>query len=86
MISLKFNFSHPFKGNVIIRRLCSGNPYCQHMKFDSKGNHNFEIPIEKCEDGRYRVVLDWEFEERNFIHQSDILIEAQQLVSDLAEY
>lgn len=85
-MSLKFNFSHPFKGNVIIRRLCNGKSFCRHMLFDSKGEHNFEIPLSKCKDGKYRVILEWEFEGRNFFHQSEVLIKAQRLVSDLAGY
>ncbi|MES2427090.1 MAG: hypothetical protein V4560_08955 [Bacteroidota bacterium] len=82
MIALSFNFAHPFKGRVLLRNLDSKTPVGCHRHFDSEGRNDFEIPLDIKEDGRYRVALDWGYEDRNFFHQSDILVRSGKLVSD----
>lgn len=80
MKSLKFNFSHPFKGHVFLRCVSNGKAAIKQILFDSKGENNFEIPLEECEDGKYKMILDWEFEERYFTHQTEFLVDQQQIV------
>lgn len=80
MINLSFNFAHPFKGKLVLRQLDSSQACVGHLKFDSNGCNDFEIPLEIKEDGQYRVMLDWEYEGRDFFHQSDILIRAGKLI------
>ncbi|CAN5443521.1 hypothetical protein BH09BAC6_BH09BAC6_32520 [soil metagenome] len=50
------------------------------MLFDSKGENDFEIPLDECEDGKYKMILDWEFEERYFTHQTDFLVDKQKII------
>lgn len=84
MIALNYNFAHAFEGKVLLRKIDPGIVPVGHLQFDSKGLHDFAIPLDIQEDGRYQVTLDWEFEGRNFFHQSDILISSGKLVEEKA--
>lgn len=80
MPSLKFNFSHPVKGRACLRRLCSNAQSAQQILVDSKGKKDFEVTLGPCDDGRYRFILEWEYEDRQFTHLTEFLIHAQQLL------
>ena len=82
MISLSFNFAHPFAGKVLLRSLDPKTPAGCHLHFDSEGRNDFEIPLDIKEDGHYRVTLDWGYEDRTFFYQSDILVRSGKLISD----
>jgi len=82
MIALNYNFAHPFEGKVLLRKLGDGNPAVRHQQFDSNGRHDFEIALDIREDGGYQVTLDWEYEGRNFFHQSNILVRTGKLTDE----
>lgn len=70
MVQLHFNFDHPFEGKVFLRKMSCPQPWCNTIHFDSKGKHDFAIPLELPQDGIYQITLDWEFEGRFFSHES----------------
>lgn len=74
MAQVQFNFDHPFQGKVWLRRTGCTTPWCNMLHFDSKGKHDFEIPLDVPEDGIYQVLLDWEFEGRSFFYEAKIAI------------
>ncbi|MGZ3871906.1 MAG: hypothetical protein ACXVJD_03250 [Mucilaginibacter sp.] len=80
MTSLKFNFSHPVKGRACLRRLSTGKPLSQQIVVDSNGENDFEVPLGQCEDGKYKFLLDWEYEGRHFSHLTEFLIDKQRLL------
>ncbi|MES2265120.1 MAG: hypothetical protein V4520_00075 [Bacteroidota bacterium] len=82
MISIAYQFGHPFDGRVILRRLGTADSEECSLFFDSKGALNFEVPLPIHQDGSYRVTLDWIYEGRLFFHQSDIRVKSGQLLSD----
>ncbi|MFD2872935.1 hypothetical protein ACFS5N_10685 [Mucilaginibacter ximonensis] len=80
MISLRYNFKHPFKGNVILRKTGFAQGWRQTMSFDSGSENDFDIHLQVNEDGDYQVILNWEFEGRSFSHESDITVKNGQLI------
>jgi len=74
MKTLKFNFSHPFKGHALINMLGAANALCQHFLVDSKNSCLIEIPLNGFGNGKYKVTLDWEIDNRFFTHQQDFEI------------
>lgn len=80
MIALRYNFKHPFQGNVILRKIGFAQGGCQTMPFDSGGEHDFDIVLQVNEDGNYQVILNWEFEGRSFSHESRITVKNGQRI------
>jgi len=74
MKTLKFNFSHPFKGHALINMLGTANAFCKHFLVDSKESGFIEIPLNDFRNGKYKVTLDWEIDNRFFIHQENFEI------------
>ncbi len=69
MKTLKFNFSHPFKGHALVKMLGTANALCKHFLVDSKESSLIEIPLNGFRNGKYEVMLDWEIDDRFFTHQ-----------------
>jgi hypothetical protein len=74
MKTLKFNFSHPFKGHALIKMLGNANALCKHFLVDSKESSLIEIPLNGFRNGKYKVTLDWEIDNRFFTHQQNFEI------------
>ena len=74
MKTLKFNFNHPFKGHAIIKMLDTAKAFCKHFLIDSKDSNLLEIPVNKLQNGKYEVTLDWERDEKNYFYQEKIEI------------
>lgn len=71
MKTIQFKFNHPVKGNAILSPVnCSGGS-CRRMKVESMQNNLLEIPINDCNEGRWKLILDWEHDGRIFSHQED---------------
>jgi hypothetical protein len=66
---LRFNFCHPIKGFADLIQLL---PAIQkrRINFDSKDNV-VEIPVADCEAGKWKVVLNWEYDDELFVHQKE---------------
>jgi hypothetical protein len=56
---LSFNFCHPFKGYASLIRSSKTLSKSYHLIIDSKNSHSFEIPVGNCEDGEWKITLDW---------------------------
>jgi hypothetical protein len=74
MKTLKFNFSHPFKGNARINMPGKLNSPCKHLLLDSQGSNLVEIPLSDFQSGKYNIMLDWEVGNRLFFHQQEFEI------------
>lgn len=82
MIAIAYQFAHPFNGRVNLRRLGTAETEGCSLLFNSEGASAFEVPLPIVQDGRYRVTLDWEFEDRLFFHHSDIRVQSGKLLGD----
>ena len=69
---LKFNFSHPFKGRANLIQLNTAMPKNQIILIDNDGL--LEIPISACQTGKWRLVLDWQYEENTFCFEENFEI------------
>ena len=74
MKTLKFNFSHTFKGHALIKMLGTANALCKHFLVDSKESSLIEIPLTGFSNGKYEVMLEWEIDNRFFAHQQNFEI------------
>jgi len=77
MKTLKFNFSHSFKGNARINMRGKLNMPSKHFSLDSNGSNLIEIPLIGFENGSYKIVLNWEHGNQCYVHQQDFEIENQ---------
>ena len=69
MKPIRFNFNHPVKGNAILSPVnCKGGS-CRRMKVESAQNNQLEIPVNDCNEGKWKLILDWEYDGRMFSHQ-----------------
>jgi hypothetical protein len=69
MKTLRFNFSHPFKGHAIVEIPDSANALCKHLLLYSKESNPAEIPLKDFLSGNHEVTLDCEIDHRFFTHQ-----------------
>jgi hypothetical protein len=74
MERLRFNFCHPVKGYASLTQLSKGEPQCRRIVIDSKDNTFIEIPVNEYQEGKLKVVLDWEYDGRSFSHQEEFEI------------
>ncbi|EHQ31046.1 hypothetical protein BDD43_4917 [Mucilaginibacter gracilis] len=77
---LRFNFCHPVKGNVHLTLLSKDTPKSQHSVFDSQETNLIEVPIDHCEDGKWKIELDWEYENEFFMHKKEFEIKAHKKI------
>ncbi len=71
---LRFNFCHPIKGNACLTPLSTRSLKCHNIKIDSKNSNLIEIPINEFEEGKWKVVLEWEYEGKAFSHHKEFEI------------
>ncbi|EHQ31020.1 hypothetical protein [Mucilaginibacter paludis] len=74
MKTLKFNFTHPVKGHAQIIMPGWPNFPLKQLLLDSKASNLVEIPLMGFRDGKYKVTLDWEADNKFFIHQEEFEI------------
>ena len=74
MKTLKFNFSHPFKGHAIIKMLGAASVLCKNILLNSKQSDLIEIPLKGFLSGKYEVLLDWEVDNRFFTYHEEFEI------------
>jgi hypothetical protein len=77
MKTLQFNFSHPFKGRARVNMRGRPNFPCKQIQLDSEDSNLIEIPLDGFQTGIYQLTLDWELDNRFFIHQQDFEINDQ---------
>ena len=76
MKSIKFNFNHPVKGHASLVPLSSVNGQCRRVPVVSTDDNLLEVPVTGCREGRWRLILDWEYNGQNFSHQEEFDISA----------
>lgn len=74
MKSISFNFTHPFKGRGKVIKQGQPNSCIKQFLLDSKESNLVEIPLEGYQNGKYSIVLDWETDNRFFVHQQEFEI------------
>ena len=74
MKTLKFNFSHPFKGHAGITMPGRAGFLRKLLLLDSKESNLIEIPLNDFQNGKYNIMLDWEIDNRFFFHQQEFEI------------
>lgn len=71
MKTLRFNFSHPVKGHACLLFLSDTKGQRKHIEIDSKNSNILEIPVGDCAAGRWKIILEWEYDNRSFSHQEE---------------
>ena len=79
MKCLRFNFCHPVRGYASLTQLAAPRPQYYRITIDSKGTNLVEVPIAECQIGKWRIVLDWEFEGKWYSHQKDFEVKKNTL-------
>jgi hypothetical protein len=74
MKRLRFYFCHPIKGYATFIPQYGGQLPYQRIAVDSASNNLVEIPVDNCCEGKWKVVLDWEYENELFVHQKNFEI------------
>lgn len=74
MKTLKFNFTHPFKGHARVNMPGQPSFPCKQLLLDSKGSNLLEIPLDGFKSGKYNITLDWEIGNQLFIKQQEFEI------------
>ncbi|MFA6247730.1 MAG: hypothetical protein WC615_12380 [Mucilaginibacter sp.] len=74
MKTISFNFNHPVKGNAILSPVNCHGGLCMRLKVESSKDNSLEIPVGSCKEGKWKLILDWEYDGRIFSHQEDFEI------------
>jgi len=70
MKALNFNFAHPVKGKI--RLVNKVNPeHNRVLPLNAASDETIAIPIDDLSAGRWRVTLEWDYDDRNFFFQED---------------
>lgn len=77
MKTLRFNFCHPIKGFANLIQLLPNAVKKHCISFDSKESNLVEIPVGDCQAGKWKVILNWEYDDELFVHQKEFEIKAQ---------
>jgi hypothetical protein len=73
MKCVQFNFSHPVKGHACLTRLSAQPPPgCRRLEFDTGAGNELSLPLEDFGGGKWKIMLEWEYEERFFTHSMEI--------------
>jgi hypothetical protein len=74
MKTILFNFNHPVKGNAVLSPIAKNCGSCLRIKVESSKDNLLEIPIGDCDEGKWKLTLDWEYDGRSFSHREDFEI------------
>ncbi len=80
MKHLRFNFCHPVTVHANLIQLLTPKPQRHNIIIDSNDNNLVEIPLTGCNAGKWKIMLDWEYEGQNFTHQKEFEINKQEVV------
>src|SRR5580698_3847336 len=69
----QFNFSHPVKGHACLTRLpAQQSPRCRCLEFDTGDSNDPILPLDDFAEGKWKVMLEWEYEKRYFTYSKEI--------------
>jgi len=74
MKTITFCFNHPVAVKVFF--ICTSNPEKQHRikHLRSDDNGSLVIPLDGIESGKWRLMLEWSFEGRDFSLEKYVII------------
>jgi hypothetical protein len=76
MKKLRFNFNHPVIGHACLVPLTCLKGIYQRIKVVSADDNTLEIPVTNCNEGRWKLILDWEYDGKNFSFNEEFEIKA----------
>ena len=71
---LRFNFCHPVKVHANLMKLITDAPERHSLIIDSQDSNLIEIPLLNYGAGKWKIMLDWEYEGQTFTHQKEFEI------------
>lgn len=74
---LRFNFCHPVKVHANMVQLLLPQPKYHSITINSNDNNQVEIPLTGYSEGKWKIMLDWEYEGQVFTHQKEFEIKKQ---------
>jgi hypothetical protein len=74
MKTLKFNFSHPFKGFALVNMPGRPGFRCKQLSVDSKGSNEVEIPLNGFKCGNYKITFEWLVGNQFYVHHQDFKV------------
>ena len=74
MKNLQFNFNHPVNGHACLIPLASREGTYQRIYVVSADDNTLEVPVTNCQAGKWKLILDWEYEGRNFTFNEEFEI------------
>ena len=74
---LRFNFCHPVKVHANMVQLLLPQPKYHSITIDSNANNLVEIPLNDYSEGKWKIMLDWEYDGQVFTHQKEFEIKKQ---------
>ena len=75
---LRFNFCHPVKVHANMVQLLTSKPERHNMVVDSNENNLVEIPLTGYSEGKWKIILNWEYEDQIFTHQKEFEIKKKE--------
>ena len=61
-------------------RLLATVPECHSIVVDSQNSNLIEIPLAGYDAGRWKIILDWEYDDQIFTHQKEFEIKNEDVV------
>ncbi|HCN82813.1 MAG TPA: hypothetical protein DIT07_04230 [Sphingobacteriaceae bacterium] len=71
---LKFNFCHPVKGHASLIQIPNDLIKFQTLNINSDVENIVKVPITKCQAGKWKVILEWQYDNQSFTHQKEFEI------------
>jgi hypothetical protein len=63
-------------------RLLTPKPECHKIVIDSNENNLVEIPLSGYSEGKWKIMLNWEYEGQTFTHQKEFEIKGKEPLPD----
>ena len=79
MKNLRFNFCHPVKVHANMMQLLTPHPEHYNLVINSNDNNIVEIPLTSYSEGKWKIILDWEYEGQTFTHQKEFEIKERAI-------
>lgn len=87
MENLRFCFDHPVKGHASLTLLQKAAPLVVHrQQFDTRESNELIISMQGYPQGKWGVVLEWEYEDRYFSHKREFDWHPEENLFQAAKY
>lgn len=78
MKALRLTFDHPVQGKLRFRPLSGQSDPLKPQPFDTGTSQVLEIETSELESGNWELVLEWEYDDRNFQHKQVFEVEEEE--------